>query len=153
MHWCTYTCIVLQWICSLCGIIDWLPYLELTGWNVVEIPSLVLLVLTIDALIIPLSRPHSAYLHEKQAYEIQFLFERYVWQMGSNNLAVAHGGDLLAKSQIYWRITIHSGQFDGNSMALRKSKMLKGFLEHYHRHLNRYQELRLSKWVRNAHLW
>jgi hypothetical protein len=36
-----------------------------------------------------------------QAYEIQFLFKRYVWEMGSNNLAVAYGEDLLAKSQIY----------------------------------------------------
>jgi hypothetical protein len=121
-HWtCPYTCIVLQWICGLCGIIDWLLYPVLTGWNVVQILGLVHLVMTINMFIIPLSRPHSAYLHWQAS--IQFLVQRYVWCIGSNNLTSAHGGHLLAKSQIYWRITIHSGQFDGNSLALRKSRI------------------------------
>jgi hypothetical protein len=104
-HWtCPYTSIVLQWICGLCGIIDWLLYPVLIGWNVVQILSLVHLVMTINVFIIPLSRPHSAYLHWQAS--IQFLFQRYVWCIGSNNLTSAHGGDLLAKSQIYWRINL-----------------------------------------------
>jgi hypothetical protein len=47
---------------------------------------------------------------EKQEYEIQFLVQRHVWYVGSNNLTSAHGGsackvtELLKNHNSQWAV-------------------------------------------------
>jgi hypothetical protein len=149
-HWtCSYTCIVLQWICGLCGIIDWLLYPVLIGWNVVQILGLVHLVMTINVLIIPLSRPHSAYLYWKAR----------IWNSVSSP-ETCLVGRIKQPDFSSWRgsackvtelLKNRSGQFNGNSLALRKSRTecQKAFWDIIIIIWMGIKNQDLSKWVKN----